>query len=179
MIIAHVKGFPMPIKIRCSCGNILMAPEERIGQTGHCPSCNRAITVELPSTEPDSMSDTAESAKNPEPAAVPAPVKPRKRSFIVRLAALGLYLFFFLLAGGMTALHVGTENDIRSLHIEHPAWLQEEWQADCELLLISRADQQRMADKIWRQSVGLYDAVMHKWQEWRASGKKSTQEQEE
>ena len=53
----------MPIKIRCACGNVLLAPEDRIGQTGKCPACNRSITVELPPAEAEKLAAAQEEKK--------------------------------------------------------------------------------------------------------------------
>lgn len=170
----------MPIKIRCGCGNILMAPDERIGQTGHCPACNRAITVELPSGEPESMSDTAESAKSPEPAGttLPAAVKPVRRTLFTRLGTLCVYLLFLALTTAIVCLHVFTPQQLDQLEVSQCAWLDEQWQASRELLFEARAEQRTMVQKIWNDSMDLIDIAKHQWKEWRESNKKSVKTQE-
>ena len=85
----------MPIKIRCACGNILLAPEERLGQIGKCPGCDLSIPVELPKLKNEEIPSKSQSIKTT-----------AKFSFLCKFLSLGIYLVFFLLLACFLALHL-------------------------------------------------------------------------
>lgn len=149
----------MPIKIRCACGNILLSPEERVGQTGRCPACNRAITVELPAPIKESAVDTKPIEAISTTGEIPKELqKTPKPSWLVRLVSLGVYLFFILLSGGIVALHVFTPQEILSLEISKSPKINEIWTIARESFLVVRNEQRHCYTKVKKFVVKHYES---------------------
>ncbi len=118
----------MPIKIRCACGNVLLAPEDRVGDTGKCPACNRSIKVEMPRS-----SDTRKLLPQPENTAKEDTSKyfmlKRKPSWIRRILSFPVYALFLLLVLFMISSQYLQEGEVKrlcNLYIPQEAWLQEQ-----------------------------------------------------
>lgn len=102
----------MPIKIRCACGNVLLAPEDRVGETGKCPNCNRSIKVEMPRS-----SDTKKLLPHPENEKEESKhfILKRKPSWIRRILAFPVYAIFLLLVSFIVSIHSFSEVEIQTL----------------------------------------------------------------
>ena len=124
----------MPLKIRCSCGAILLAPEERIGQTGKCPSCNRSIAVDLSMSKTQEIMHKLELEKTQrmeqQQLSTTQPMNSNiaKKSLIHKMLTLLIYIVFLALVFGITVLHYS--EDIRTIEIESTA-LKDTWE-DCK-----------------------------------------------
>lgn len=124
----------MPLKIRCSCGAILLAPEERIGQTGKCPSCNRSIAVDLSMSKTQEIMHKLELEKTQRmeqqqlSSTQPMNSNIAKKSLVHKILTLLIYIVFFVLVIGMTILHYA--EDVRTLQIES-AVFKNTWE-DCK-----------------------------------------------
>ena len=126
------KILPMPIKIRCACGNVMLAPEERVGQTGNCPACNRAITVDLPA----GSEGVPEQAGAEGPAQQPhQPLGMQKVSFVNRLFSALVYLVFFGLLGSLIMLHYSSDRTLSRIQPKKPAFLKKYWQENRDTFL--------------------------------------------
>lgn len=124
----------MPIKIRCLCGNFLLAPEERIGQTGVCPSCKRSITVERPKEEESGRNGNLATAQEK------PPTPKRKRSFIRFVLASFVYLTFSLLLAFIIGLHTVALTQVDKL-VEKSPTVQENWLIYRDIVETVRDDQ--------------------------------------
>ena len=136
----------MPIKIRCACGNILLAPEDRIGETGKCPACNRSIKVELPATEAEKIA----AARDGGPQSMKFSPSKKKRSFLSRLIATSIYVFFLILLAFTTSIHYFSHGQITNLKFQQP-YLQKTWAYCQETVLMIRTTQREYFESLWRQ----------------------------
>ena len=76
----------MPIKIKCSCGQVLSVPDKLAGKTGKCPQCQKAVKIPLPSS-PQAASAAIPAGKTAAPAAKPAVAKTAAASATAKQAA--------------------------------------------------------------------------------------------
>ena len=83
----------MPIKLKCSCGQVLSMPDNLAGKSGKCPKCQKAIPIPNPTAVKAAASafapvPKASPAKAPPPsAASKAPVAKAKPAAPVQVAA--------------------------------------------------------------------------------------------
>jgi hypothetical protein len=65
----------MPIAFACECGKPFTVADEYAGKRTKCPTCGAALTVPLPESEPEQLSEEDKAfralAEDPEPAARP------------------------------------------------------------------------------------------------------------
>ncbi|WP_372370855.1 hypothetical protein [Candidatus Uabimicrobium sp. HlEnr_7] len=121
----------MPLKIRCSCGAILLAPEERIGQTGKCPSCNRSIAVDLSMSKTQEIMHKLELEKTQRMeqhqlnSTQPTNSNIAKKSIIHKILTLLIYVVFFGLVTGTLFLHYS--KDIRNINVNNST-MKDLWQ---------------------------------------------------
>ena len=119
----------MPIKIRCACGNVLLAPEDRVGEVGKCPNCNRSIKVEMPRS-----SDTKKLLPHPEnetkeDASLKHFTLRRKPSWIRRILSFPVYTVFLLLLLFVISIQSFSEAKIIAYcnqYVPDEIWLQEQ-----------------------------------------------------
>lgn len=127
----------MPLKIRCSCGAVLLAPEERIGQIGKCPSCNRSISVDLSMSKTQEIMQKLELEKTQRTEQekfnnAPANEKKVKKSFINKILSLFIYSIFFILVTGLFFIHY--TKDLSDIKVSN-SWLQSIWEEQKESLI--------------------------------------------
>ncbi len=124
----------MTIKIRCACGNVLCAPEERLGNTGRCPNCNRQIKVERPTEErPNTNKDNSFIFKESKPLTVSSSEGQKnnlqtKPNWFIRLLSFGIYTLFTFLFIGIILLHALPNERISSFSWLGIKQLKEIWQ---------------------------------------------------
>lgn len=129
-----------PIKIRCACGNVVYAPEERVGQTGQCPNCSRAIKVELPPPEVSSHNTPQQQTVYQQTV---------KLSLFTRFLNFIFYIAFLLLLSGFIALHTCSTTQISSFEWFGCVWLKNQWQSNENYLLETKNIQQQWANESW------------------------------
>lgn len=61
----------MPIKFKCSCGQVLSVPDKMAGKQGKCPKCGNAIKVPVPKKKSSKASQPAAKKAAAAPAGVP------------------------------------------------------------------------------------------------------------
>ncbi len=130
----------MPIKIRCACGNVLYAPEEKLGEAGTCPQCNRTVIVELPPEEKAKM------LFQPTPKNTTIP--PKKTPWICKILGCMIYIFFVSLVIGLLFLHITPNTTLENFHWWNQAYLQKQWQEIQEPILMIKNIQRQ-----WYQCV--------------------------
>ncbi len=123
----------MLIKIRCACGNVLLAPENRVGQAGQCPSCNRSITVRIPHCHHEG----ATTYQDENEASLENFLPKDKPSFLLRLLSAFFYLLSILIFVSVITLHVFTKEQIKDSAVSYP-WLQEHWEEYKEPIIMVR-----------------------------------------
>jgi hypothetical protein len=65
----------MPIKLKCSCGQVLSVPDNLAGKSGKCPKCQKAIQIPMPAAAKATAAQTTSPAAKSSPAqAAPAQV---------------------------------------------------------------------------------------------------------
>ena len=124
----------MPIKIRCVCGNVLLAPEDRVGQTGKCPTCNRAITVESPYSK-NTDSKTGKTANAKLVKGDNLKFRAKKKSLVNKFFSLLIYLIFFILIFSLFSLHYFSEQEITKFSFKNKK-LQEIWTENQSFILL-------------------------------------------
>jgi hypothetical protein len=123
----------MAIKIRCACGNLMLVPNNRLGQTGNCPACNRSITVQLSQDMNSLLADSKDSSVAQELSTN----QKKKKSVINKLLTLFVYSCFLLLIS--TSVLIFAADKVKPKYLQKVPAMEEIWDNNQGLILYTRS----------------------------------------
>ena len=142
----------MQIKIRCTCGNMLMVPEERVGHTGKCPACDRSITVKSPELEEGSQTESKKKYISP------SPRNEKKFSFFGFIISLLIYAIFFILLAGFISLHYFDSKQISAFDVkEGSSGIKKIWKCYKPTILFLKKSQGKICKKLFLDGKKLFE----------------------